>query len=85
MHRKVVNIEAVQAKKGRSEGFHPALPEKILLTKEYCCKIKPSCDSEKSSGMHHAEKVFPADELVIICRLEAKILADKERLPDING
>jgi hypothetical protein len=40
---------------------------------------------KKSSGTFHPEKVVPADELISISRLEAKILADRERFREING
>ena len=58
---------------------HSALRKSIEVDKNLLEVLK------KSSGTHFPEKLVPADELAAISRLEAKILADEQRLKEINS
>ena len=81
--RSAVKTEAMQAKdKGVDPGLieeYSALRKSIEVDKNLLVVLK------KSSGTHFPEKVVPADELAAISRLEAKILADEQRLKEINS
>jgi two-component system OmpR family response regulator len=81
--RSAVKTEAMLAKdKGVDPVLieeHSALRKSIEVDKNLLVVLK------KSSGTHFPDKVIPADELAAISRLEAKILADEQRLREISG
>ena len=81
--RKAVKTEAMLAK---DMGVDPVLIEEYAaLRKSIEVDKNLLVVLKKSSGTHLPGKEIPADDLAAISKLEAKILADEERLLQING
>lgn len=81
--RKAVKTEAMLAK---DKGIDPSLIEEYAaLRKSIEVDKNLLVVLKKSSGTHLPGKEIPADDLTAINKLEAKILADEERLRQING
>ena len=81
--RKAVKTEAMLAK---DKGVDPVLIEEYAaLRKSIEVDKNLLVVLKKSSGTHLPGKEIPADDLAAISKLEAKILADEERLRQING
>jgi two-component system OmpR family response regulator len=81
--RKAVKTEVMQAK---DKGIDPVLIEEYSVLRK-CIEVDKNLlvVLKKSSGTHLAGKEVPADELAAISRLEAKVLADEQRLREISG
>ena len=81
--RSAVKNEVILAKdKGVDPGLieeYSALRKSIEVDKNLLMVLK------KSSGTHFPGREIPADDLAAIDKLEAKILADEQRLQEING
>jgi two-component system, OmpR family, response regulator len=81
--RRAVKTETMQAEE---KGIDPVLiKEYSVLRKSIEVDKNLLVVLKKSSGTHLAGKETPADELAAISRLEEKILADEQRLREING
>jgi CheY-like chemotaxis protein len=80
--RSAVRNEATRAK---DKGVDPVLIEEYsALRKSIEVDKNLLVVLKKSSGTHFPGKEVPADDLAAISRLEAKIVADEQRLREIN-